>query len=121
MGSSCTKDQAAQDLLNSKHFQFQMLQSMHSQQPYDGYYDLVKEIGIGSTCHVNQVMAKGVKDNTTFPTNTKDTSEETKQCYAVKEITMSEVHEGRLQAFKNEIQLLKSIVSLLLFFSRTIS
>jgi hypothetical protein len=109
MGSLCTKDQGNPDLLNSNHIQFRMIQSMHGHQPYDGYYDLVGEIGIGSTCHVNQVMVKHVNDYMT-PSNTNYTIG--KRCYAIKEINLSKIHEGKLEAFKNEINLLKSIVSL---------
>jgi hypothetical protein len=113
MGSLCTKDHDKKDLLlNSEHIRFQMIQSMHSQQTCDDYYDLVGEIGIGSTCHVNQVMAKRVSSECTSPLNINYDIE--KRCYAVKEIDMSKVHEGKLEAFKNEIHLLKSIVSLFL-------
>jgi hypothetical protein len=111
MGSNCTKESYNEDLLNSNHVQFKLMQSMHNE-PYDGIYDQVGQIGTGSTCQVMKVRAprwrlrKALKES--IDSNLLNDCE-TSRHFAIKEI--SGFSAGMISEFENEIKLLKAIVS----------
>ena len=123
MGSNCTKESSNEDLLNSNHVQFKLMQSMHNE-PYDGIYDQVGQIGTGSTCQVMKVKApiwrlrKALKESKDSNPHVNDF--ETSRHFAIKEI--SGFSAGMITEFENEIKLLKAIVSAMktnVFFCQT--
>jgi hypothetical protein len=111
MGSNCTKESSNQDLLNSNHVQFKLMQSMHNE-PFDGTYDQVDQIGTGSTCQVMKVKLLRWRQRK-VPKEDRDSTLihdcETSRHFAIKEI--SGVTAEMITEFENEIKLLKAIVS----------
>jgi hypothetical protein len=111
MGSNCTKESYNEDLLNSNHFQFKLMQSIHNE-PYDGIYDQVGQIGTGSTCQVMKVKVPRWRQRKVLRESIDSTlinDFETSRHFAIKEI--SGFSAGMITEFENEIKLLKAIVS----------
>lgn len=113
MGAICGKEKAQMAMLTSAHFPHQFVFSIH--QSFDSIYEVVEVIGQGSTAKVSRIRrreTRTMKDReSTSLASDQSNSKSPVKYFALKEINVNMVKPEILDAFENEIRLLKGLVS----------
>lgn len=111
MGAICGKEKAQMAMLTSAHFPHRFVFSIH--QSFDSTYEVVEAIGQGSTAKVSRIRRRETRTikerESTSLASDQSNSKSPVKYFALKEINVNMVKPEILDAFENEIRLLKGL------------